>query len=39
MPQSVIDLYYRLDASTFLGTTAPKDAVKQLQSALDAEQG
>lgn len=39
MPQSVIDLYYRLDASTFLGTTTPKDAVKQLQSALDAEQG
>jgi ABC-type glycerol-3-phosphate transport system substrate-binding protein len=39
MPQSVIDLYYRLDASTFLGTTSPKDAVKQLQAALTAEQG
>jgi ABC-type glycerol-3-phosphate transport system substrate-binding protein len=34
MPQEVIDLYYRLNASTFLGTTTPKDAVQQLQSAL-----
>lgn len=39
MPQSVIDLYYRLNASTFLGKTAPKDAVTQLQSALRAERG
>ncbi|GAB3918381.1 ABC transporter substrate-binding protein [Microlunatus endophyticus] len=39
MPQSVIDLYYRLDASTFLGKTTPQSAVQQLQAALDAEQG
>lgn len=39
MPQSVIDLYYRLCASVFLGTTTPKSAVDQLQAALDAEQG
>lgn len=39
MPQSVIDLYYRLDAATFLGKTTPKSAVEQLQSALDSEQG
>jgi raffinose/stachyose/melibiose transport system substrate-binding protein len=35
MPQSVIDLYYRLDASTFLGKTSPQDAAQQLQSQLD----
>jgi raffinose/stachyose/melibiose transport system substrate-binding protein len=39
MPQSVIDLYYRLDASTFLGKTSPKDATGQLQAALDQEIG
>lgn len=35
MPQSVIDLYYRVDATTFLGTTTPQAAVQQLQSALE----
>jgi raffinose/stachyose/melibiose transport system substrate-binding protein len=39
MPQSVIDLYYKMGASTFLGDTSAKDATKQLQAALDAEQG
>lgn len=39
MPQAVIDLFYRVNATTFLGTTTPQDAVTQLQSALDAEQG
>ena len=39
MPQSVIDLFYRVNASTFLGTTTPEDAVSQLQAALEAEQG
>ncbi|TXK18774.1 extracellular solute-binding protein [Homoserinibacter sp. GY 40078] len=38
MPQAVIDLFYRLNASTFLGTTTPDSAVEQLQAALDAEQ-
>lgn len=38
MPQSVIDLFYRLNASVFLGTTTPEDAVAQLQAAFDAEQ-
>jgi raffinose/stachyose/melibiose transport system substrate-binding protein len=35
MPQSVNDLYYRLDATTFLGTTTPEAAVQQLQTQLD----
>jgi ABC-type glycerol-3-phosphate transport system substrate-binding protein len=38
MPQSVIDLFYRLNASVFLGTTTPEDAVAQLQAAYDAAQ-
>ncbi len=38
MPQAVIDLFYRLNASTFLGTTTPEDAVAQLQAAFDAAQ-
>ncbi len=38
MPQGVIDLFYRLNASTFLGTVTPEDAVAQLQAAFDAEQ-
>jgi hypothetical protein len=37
MPQSVIDLFYRLNSSTFLGTTSPEDAVAQLQAANEAE--
>lgn len=38
MPQAVIDLFYRLNASTFLGTTSPEDAVSQLQAAFDSAQ-
>lgn len=38
MPQAVIDLFYRLNASVFLGTVTPEDAVAQLQAAFDAEQ-
>lgn len=38
MPNSVIDLFYRLNASVFLGTVTPEDAVAQLQAAYDAEQ-
>jgi len=37
MPQSVIDLFYRLNATVFTGQTSPKDAVEQLQDAYDAE--
>ncbi|MDO7883252.1 ABC transporter substrate-binding protein [Salinibacterium soli] len=37
MPQSVIDLFYRVNASVFLGTMTPEEAVSQLQAALDAE--
>lgn len=38
MPQSVIDLFYRLDGTTFTGQTSAEDAVQQLQDAYDAEQ-
>jgi ABC-type glycerol-3-phosphate transport system substrate-binding protein len=38
MPQAVIDLFYRLNASTFLGTTTPEDAAAQLQAAFDSAQ-
>jgi raffinose/stachyose/melibiose transport system substrate-binding protein len=38
MPQAVIDLFYRLNASVFLGTVTPEDAAAQLQAAYDAEQ-
>lgn len=38
MPQAVIDLFYRLNASVFLGTTTPEDAVAQLQAAFDSAQ-
>ena len=37
MPQSVIDLFYRLNASVFLGQTSPADAVAQLQAANEQE--
>lgn len=37
MPQPVIDLFYRLNASTFLGTTSPEDAAAQLQAANETE--
>jgi raffinose/stachyose/melibiose transport system substrate-binding protein len=33
MPQSVIDTFYKVNATTFLGTTTPQDALTQLQSA------
>lgn len=35
MPQDVIDLFYRLNASVFLGNTSPADATRQLQAAFD----
>ncbi len=35
MPQSVIDLFYKVNATTFLGTTTPADAVAQLQAEFD----
>ena len=38
MPQAVIDLFYRVNASVFLGTTTPEDAVQQLQQAFDDAQ-
>jgi len=38
MPQAVIDLFYRMNASVFLGTTTPEDAVAQLQAAFDSAQ-
>ncbi len=37
MPQSVIDLFYRLNAGVFLGTVKPADAVAQLQAANQLE--
>ena len=37
MPQSVIDLFYRLNATVFTGQTTPEDAVAQLQAAYEAE--
>lgn len=37
LPQSVIDLFYRLNAATFLGTVSPEDAVAQLQAANELE--
>ena len=38
MPQSVIDLFYKVNATTFIGTTTPEDALAQLQSAFEAAQ-
>lgn len=38
MPQAVIDLFYRVNASVFLGTMTPEDAVAQLQQAFDSAQ-
>lgn len=37
MPQSVIDLFYRVNASTFLGKTTPQEAADQLQEANQKE--
>jgi raffinose/stachyose/melibiose transport system substrate-binding protein len=37
MPQSVIDLFYRLNATVFTGQTTPEDATAQLQAAYEAE--
>ncbi len=37
MPQSVIDLFYRLNATVYTGQTTPEDAVSQLQEAYKAE--
>lgn len=37
LPQSVIDLFYRLNAAVFLGTVTPEDAVAQLQAANELE--
>ncbi|MET0589952.1 MAG: extracellular solute-binding protein [Naasia sp.] len=37
MPQSVIDLFYKLNATVYTGSTTPEDAVTQLQAAYDSE--
>jgi ABC-type glycerol-3-phosphate transport system substrate-binding protein len=37
MPQSVIDLFYRVNASTFLNQVTPEDAASQLQDANQQE--
>ncbi len=37
LPQSVIDLFYRLNSAVFLGTVTPEDAVAQLQAANELE--
>ncbi|MDQ7876534.1 extracellular solute-binding protein [Microbacterium sp. QXD-8] len=34
MPQSVNDLYYKINATVFTGRTSPKDAVEQLAAAV-----
>ena len=34
MPQSVIDLFYRVNATVYTGRTTPADATKQLAAAL-----
>ncbi|BDI24030.1 ABC transporter substrate-binding protein [Herbiconiux sp. L3-i23] len=39
MPQSVIDLFYRLNNTVYTGQTNPEDAVQQLQDAYDSERG
>jgi len=38
MPSSVIDLFYKLNASVFLGGTSPEDAVQQLSDAFATAQ-
>jgi raffinose/stachyose/melibiose transport system substrate-binding protein len=37
MPQALIDLFYKVNATTFLGTTTPEDAVSQLQDLAKTE--
>ena len=37
MPQSVIDLFYRVNATVLTGQTTPEDAVTQLQEAYESE--
>jgi ABC-type glycerol-3-phosphate transport system substrate-binding protein len=37
MPQAVIDLYYRVNTTAFLGTQTPEDAVAQLQKTFEQE--
>lgn len=37
MPQSVIDLFYRVNAGVFLGNITPQDAADQLQAANQME--
>ncbi|MFC0678781.1 ABC transporter substrate-binding protein [Lysobacter korlensis] len=39
MPQGLIDLFYRVNATTFLGTTSPEDAVSQLADLGESELG
>jgi raffinose/stachyose/melibiose transport system substrate-binding protein len=39
MPQALIDLFYRVNATTFLGTTSPEDAVSQLADLGESELG
>jgi raffinose/stachyose/melibiose transport system substrate-binding protein len=37
MPQAVIDLFYRVSATTFLGKTTPQDAVQQIKASYKRE--
>lgn len=39
MPQAMIDLFYKVNASTFIGSTTPEEALKQLKAAADTELG
>ncbi|MCU1437063.1 MAG: extracellular solute-binding protein family 1 [Naasia sp.] len=39
MPQSVIDLFYKVNATVYTGQSTPEDAVEQLQAAFDSERG
>ncbi|TFV81660.1 carbohydrate ABC transporter substrate-binding protein [Microbacterium sp. dk485] len=39
MPQSVIDLFYKVNATVYTGQTTPEDAAQQLQDAYDSERG
>jgi ABC-type glycerol-3-phosphate transport system substrate-binding protein len=38
MPQLVIDLFYRVNATVFTGQTTAEDAVRELQEAYESEQ-
>jgi raffinose/stachyose/melibiose transport system substrate-binding protein len=37
MPQTLVDQFYRLNATTFTGRTSPREAVEQLQTTYESE--